>query len=138
MSDEPMVPEAEPKPAKPKKERRIPVAVVRQTGLAVLVEYAEDGAPVRVTLPAESIREGTVAQADLEAGVPYGLPWERFSLAAPKGGDVARALRNAGIWTADDLRSRPQRAISALQSVFRSDLAALNRFAAEAAKESEE
>lgn len=115
---------------------RRPVRVVRLQGRAALVEYAEGDMPARVTIPAEEVAEGGMVAAEvLEKGVPHGLPWEDAPVGKVTAKDIARALRNAGIWTAEDLRTRQREAVAALASAYRMDLGALNAFAARAAEE---
>jgi hypothetical protein len=123
----------------PRKRDRIPVQVVRRSGQAALVEFADAGRPARVTLP-EDLLEGdgglcTADPADLAAGVPYGLPWEKATTGRVTPEKIAGALRNAGIWTAEDLKRQPRAAVGALQAAYGLDLAALMAFAAESGKE---
>lgn len=112
------------------------IRVVRVQGKAALVEYGEGGEPLRVTIPLGEIADDGKVQADvLRSGVPYGLPWEEAPIGKVAGRHVARALRNAGIWTAEDLRTHQREAIAALAVAYRLDLGALNAFAAKAAEE---
>ncbi|HUW94629.1 MAG TPA: hypothetical protein VMW58_02485 [Anaerolineae bacterium] len=59
------------------------------------------------------------------AGIPYGLDWSRMVTLSATPRDVDRELKNAGIWTAEDLRENPNGARAALQSVYGFDMAAL-------------
>ena len=132
------VPVERPTRSKPKRDR-IPVQVVRHSGQAALVEFADAGKPMRVTLP-DDLLEGdgglcTADPADLAAGVPYGLPWEKATTGRVTPEKIAGALRNAGIWTAEDLKRQPRAAIGALQAAYGVDVAALMAFAAESGKE---
>jgi hypothetical protein len=139
--DEPETMRSADRPAhrvKPKHER-IPVTVVRRSGQAALVEFADAGKPARVTLP-EDLLEGdgagcTADPAELAAGVPFGLPWEKATTGRVTPEKIAVALRNAGIWTAEDLKRQPRAAVGALQAAYGLDLAALMAFAAESGKE---
>ena len=61
-------------------------------------------------------------------GLPYGEPWEQLITAITLHVDpevLAGELRKADIWTADDLRQAPQRALSAIQTVLGLTLSAL-------------
>ena len=130
--------EREPKePRKASKAKLVPVTTVRVTGEGALVEYAARGEPRRVTIPANLVRDGKAEDETLEAGVPYGVPWERLETAKVTPASIARALRNAGIWTCDDLRTKQQVAVGALQAAYRVDVGRLNEFATEFAKEKE-
>lgn len=131
--------------AAPEREKRKPagrgrggiaVQVIRVQGKAALVEYGEGGEPLRATIPLEEVAGDRKVQAEvLESGVPYGLPWEEAPVGKVTGRHVARALRNAGIWTAEDLRTHQREAIAALAAAYRLDLGVLNTFAAKAAEE---
>lgn len=123
--------EAPPK-RRPKDRQRVALRIIRIVGQAALVEWAEGGRPMRVTVPAELVDDmGTADPADLAQGAPHGLPWESIGAGRTTPERIADALRNAGIWTVEDLRARPQAAVGALQSAFGIDLAALLGFAAE-------
>jgi hypothetical protein len=130
-------------PKEPRKATRqsaaklVPVTVIRVTGEGALVEYAERGEPRRVTIPANLVRDGKAEDETLEAGVPYGVPWERLETAKVTPASIARALRNAGIWTCEDLRTKQMAAVGALQAAYRVDVGRLNEFATEFAKEKE-
>jgi hypothetical protein len=128
----------EPRKASQAKPKAVPVTVVRVTGEGALVEYADRGEPRRVTIPASLVRDGKAEGETLEAGVPYGVPWERLETAKVTPASIARALRNAGIWTCDDLRTKQMAAIGALQAVYGVDVGKLNTFATEFAKEAKE
>ena len=132
-------PEAkEREPRKASKAKAVPVTIIRVTGEGALVEYAERGEPRRVTIPASLVRDGKAEDETLEAGVPYGIPWERLETAKVTPASIARALRNAGIWTCEDLSKNPKAAVGALQAAYRVDLGRLNAFATEFAKEAKE
>lgn len=127
---------------KAKPAERVPVQLVRHSGQAALVEFADVGKAVRVTLP-EDLLEGdgagcTADPADLAAGVPYGLPWEKATTGRVTPEKIAGALRNAGIWTAEDLKRQPWAAVGALQAAYGVDLAALMAFAAKSGKETDD
>jgi len=139
--DEPEMTGSADRPAhrgKPKRDR-IVVRLVRRNGQAALVEFADAGKPMRVTLPEDLLQdEGsrcTADPADLAAGVPYGLAWEKATTGRVTAEKIAGALRNAGIWTAEDLKQQPRAAIGALQAAYGLDLAALMEFAAASRKE---
>lgn len=135
---EPMEREPTREPRKASKAKAVPVTIIRVTGEGALVEYAERGEPRRVTIPASLVRDGKAEDETLEAGVPYGIPWERLETAKVTPASIARALRNAGIWTCDDLRTKQMAAVGALQAACRVDVARLNEFATEFAKEAKE
>jgi hypothetical protein len=70
-----------------------------------LVEWRDENGPHRVTLPN--------GDNDVTRGIPYGVPWEL--LVTPITSErIARALRDVGIWTANDLRAHAKEARAAL------------------------
>lgn len=116
----------EPKPAR--KRKLVPVAVLDARKEAALVEWQDKGVH-RAYIPVGAIEDGKVDSETLSAGIPYGVPWEKIPLAQPQPAMFAEALRQAGIWTQQDLYRRPNVAIAALQSVYQVDLGALITFA---------
>ena len=111
-----------------KKPERIGVRVLKVKGGSALVEFVKDGVQ-RVFVPESSVKDGTVSETTLKRGVRYGVPWEEVRLGATAE-EVALRLRNAGIWTREDLLRNQQAAIGALQAAYQVDLAALNKLAA--------
>lgn len=111
-----------------KKPKRVDVKVLGVKGGSALVEHVKDGVR-RAYVPASSVKDGTVSEVTLKRGVAYGVPWEGVKLKATSE-EVAAKLRNAGIWTREDLLRNQQAAVGALQAAYQVDLAALNRLAA--------
>ena len=99
------------------------IKVVAETGKSSIVEYY-DGSTQRVVVPSSVIHGDTLDDADLAAGVPYGVPWQ--AVTTP---EIANELRRVGIWTAQDLDARPQLAITAIQRVIGQTLAVLRKAA---------
>jgi hypothetical protein len=93
------------------------------------VEWQNDTGLFRATIPVKKLVDGQADPAILEAGIPYGLPWEELEFSAPTGAELAQALRAAGIWTKQDLFSRPKVAVGVLQSLYSVDLGKLIEFA---------
>jgi hypothetical protein len=96
------------------------VTEVNCKGTSVLVEYHGPKGPQRCFLPRSVIgSENEVADDDLVAGIPYGVPWEeeiRVREVTPAA--LALALRQHGVWTLDDARQNPTEVLAALQSVY--------------------
>ena len=112
-------PEPEPMP------EFIPVTVVKRSHEAVLVEFVRDGKVGRVIIPASADVLALTA-GDLDLGIPWGIPWEDLLKEVTiTPAQLAEALHNAGIWTAQDLQVNTRAAIGALQAVFQIDLAYL-------------
>ncbi len=99
------------------------VRVIEKRGPACVVEYA--GGLKRCIVPADEIVDGSVSVETLEAGAPYGLPWERLVTLSATPEKLAEALRANGIWTAEDLDNNVQAVLGALQAVYGVDLARL-------------
>jgi len=133
MDDKPRLNKEEYKP----KPQLVSVRLLKSTGAAALVEW--ETTPVkstggtgklnRATVQAADYVDGCVEAAALATSIPYGVAWEEVKFNTPKPADIAGALRQAGIWTKQDLFAKPQAAIGALQSVYRLDLGALIEFA---------
>jgi len=79
----------------------VAVRVVQMNGPTRLVEWLDEHRhPHCCLVPRESVRpDGTATEADLLAGVPWGLPWEEMDVEPQD----AIVLRQEGVWTADDL-----------------------------------
>jgi len=73
----------------------------------------------------------------LEAGIPYGLPWEEIVTLEATPEAFAAALRANGIWTKKDLEGNVRAVMGVLQSVYGLDLAHLLRAAGEHEKKLE-
>ncbi len=92
----------------------VPIQVVQKKGRARIVEYrASDGSLRRCILPAKVVREALagdgLTEEELERGIPYGEDWammlEGVDIPTPE--TVAQALRDIGIWTAEQARKGP-------------------------------
>lgn len=106
----------------PKPPELVPVKVVQLRKHAALVEWVirrEDGLPDlrRAEVPREVVHDNVVAYDDLMAGVPYGLPWEEIARVRITPDAIAAELRRLGVWTADDLASKPLKVTEAMQRV---------------------
>jgi hypothetical protein len=72
---------------------------------SVLVEWIVEGMYHRAYVPLGKLKDGTVAEKDLERGIPYGEPWEKWIeiTATPK--SVANELRRHGMWRWQDVNN---------------------------------
>ena len=120
--------------SKEKKEpKRKPVAVkvVALRGESALVEWTDGDDVRRVYVPFEKIENDKCPQDVLEAGIPYGAPWEElitFPDAIPQ--TIAKQLRRAGIWTSADIERHipsAQRAINVATGLTPASLHGLAR-----------
>lgn len=101
------------------------VKEIQRTGQSVIIEVSDMGVLRRVIVPADEVADNGVSPEVLERGVAYGLPWEELLSLRVTPAIVANALRRSGIWTLEDLRRQPMRAVAALQSAYGLDVAAL-------------
>jgi hypothetical protein len=86
--------------------KRIPAKVVGAAGTTYLVEWSVKDDLKRAYIPGELWNEEGVEPDVLAAGAPYGLEWETIIKINASPEQVARALRNSGVWTAEDFRRR--------------------------------
>ena len=103
--------------------RGVPVRIIKDNGPTLLVEWTvEDNDRRRAYLPKEVIQHlrpdgigsiGEIEQAELDAGAPYGVAWERYAPIAEVASEVGRELRRRNIWTVRDLQGRANEAQAA-------------------------
>ncbi len=109
----------------------INVIALKAIGNGTLVEWRAADGLHRAVVPHEDVVSGRVDDDALAAGIPYGVAWEDMIEIDVTPGEMAAALRQAGIWTMDDLRKNPSAAVNALQRVYGIHLSALSRLAVE-------
>jgi len=113
-----------------RKPKLIPVRLVRSNADNAIVEYELNKVLQRATIPSNIIEDGKVPEDELQFGIPYGVPWELVKLTASSI-DLANMLRRMEIWTYEDAMSNPNKVISALQAVYKCDLAQIIQYARE-------
>jgi hypothetical protein len=114
-------------------EHNVDVKIIRYQGRAALVECVDKGVPRRFVVPREAVDGGSVSPEELALGIEYGEPWEELWTPQVTPEAVATALRRRGLWTVEDLRREPGKAVAALQSVYGLDLSTLLAIAERAA-----
>ena len=102
------------------------VKVIEKSGAVVLAEWIDNGIPYRGILPAEAMEGEYVSEDELDRAIPYGEPWEEIELKATSG-LLAKNLRNAGVWTAEDLRRKPEIVNGVLLATYGMDYQTLLR-----------
>jgi hypothetical protein len=107
---------------------RLPVKVIETKGKSALVEYGFE----RRFVPSSSVGGNAVPSTVWEAGIPYGVPWEKVPPLSPT--ELAAQLWKRGIWTSEDLRANQQQAVEAIRATHRIYLGDLNKFAKEVQK----
>lgn len=106
------------------------VKVIKIKGQAALIEWEEDGAPKRGTLPSELMMGDEVHREDLSMVAPYGIPWGAMLGAIEVTPDqIEDALHREGIWSGEDLLANVGKARDAIQSAIGADLGNLIRIA---------
>lgn len=98
-----------------------------------MVEYVEKGVPQRRLIPKREVQEtdkGAVVSEDVLAeGVPYGVEWAKLIKKVPDPKDIEAALKNAGIWTPEDLGDNALGAYGAFLNVAEMSVAELRKAA---------
>jgi hypothetical protein len=89
------------------------------------VEWQDGTGPHRAIVPADQIRDGDASADTLALGIPYGAPWEFLYEPSVSALQVARLMREHGIWTEEDLQRNVPGARAALQQAFGIDLGRL-------------
>jgi len=105
------------------------VTTIRTKGNSALVQYVDDGVLTRKYVPAAKVfSDGLVADDVLEQGIQYGYPWEELSLAFDMQ-KFTNELRNADVWTVEDMLRTPQKLHSALNAAFADNIRNILEFA---------
>jgi len=107
--------------------KTIEVKVIRSKGLVALVEWNDADGVQRGIVPTTAINKNRVVRAELKAAIPYGIPWEKLITVSATPRKIAAELRRVGIWTKEDLETRPNQALSAIQAAYGVGLADLLR-----------
>lgn len=97
--------------------RHVAKVINRHKGLT-LVEWLTDGALHRAWVTPDMITTEGDASVEVESpetGIPYGVTWSRLISANIDLKQLEAKLRNAGIWTVEDLQANPKKALGVLQ-----------------------
>ena len=100
------------------------VKLISENNGTALIEWMEEGEPQRAIVPANQVSEGGEC-AHPERGLPYGLNFAEYITSTVTPADIDKQLKNAGVWTAEDLLHKPklvQGAISAAYGAVLQDL----------------
>ena len=111
------------------------VKIIARNGRSSLIEWVDDGKVHRGILPSSSIRgDGFVSKKELKRAAPYGIAWEEVVRLQATSEELAQALRQRGIWTAQDLQDRPTEAQGAIMATYGIDYQTLMQIANREAK----
>lgn len=113
------------------KTNAIKVVVIEQNQKTALVEWKSKVGLRRVVIPASGVKAGSVDEMTLEAGIEYGLPWEKLVSISVTPQMLADALRVNGLWTGEDLARNQKKAIGVINSLLVIELSKLLQTAAE-------
>jgi hypothetical protein len=117
------------------------VKVITTRYQTALIEWIGDDGIHRGTVPEEVVNDDIVRDDLLSLAIPYGMDWE-FMLDGALGNVtpqvIANNLHRVGIWTLQDLRSRPQDAIGAIQAAYHLDFQTLLRLTEQHLRDNEE
>jgi len=96
---------------KPKKKKveRVPVRVIAHHASTTLVEWSDGVSARRAFVPDMVLDNGKVAQDELDAGIEYGIPWDKLIVKniLVDARDICAALRANGIWTLENVHANP-------------------------------
>ena len=98
------------------------INILKQKGQAALVEWNDAVGLHRATVPASAIQNDQVEYAELERGIAYGMPWETLITPSVTPQQIARRLREKGIWTEKDLQTNINAARAAFADAYTIDL----------------
>lgn len=98
-----------------KKVRHIIIQIVEQRGQSALVEWPQEGDLRRAYVPVDAISNAQCDEDVLNAGLPYGTPWDDLidaSKLTPEA--IGKELRRRGVWTSADIEVNMQGAQRAI------------------------
>ena len=85
-----------------------------------LVEWVEDGNVYRAWTTPDMIESVEGQQAEVshpDRGIPYGEDWSELISRSVNPDEVEMSLKNSGIWTFEDLQTRPNEVHGAIMAV---------------------
>jgi hypothetical protein len=90
-----------------KEEILLPVRIIMNDRTSALVEYEKNGKLTRATIAGKHIVDGKVKESVLGKAVKFGIDWGELNYPMISSEEISRQLRNHGIWTAQDARTKP-------------------------------
>jgi hypothetical protein len=125
-------------PKAPKPEKPVAVRIIRDNGLAALVEWqvrltgGQQNDVRRAYVPKGVIQHldsssgtGGVVPSELDAGTAYGVAWEELAVVTATPQEIGRQLRRHGIWTRRDLEQHIDVVQAAYLEAYGADLGVL-------------
>lgn len=110
---------------------RLEIKVLRQDNNVTLVNYKDKAVIIPVSVVDDNF---TVDEVDLEAGIEYGVNWADAFSEDGIGARIASELYRVGLFTAQDVLSRPNAVQGAIQSAYGVDMARVLDYARKIAR----
>lgn len=92
------------------------VKIIKQQNGSAVIEWVEDSEIKRSIVPLSELKGNECEHP--EWGLPYGIEWADFVDIEVTPQDIQSSLRNAGIWTVDDLLHRPREVQGAINAAY--------------------
>lgn len=93
------------------------VKVLSISNGTALIEWVDDGEIQRSLLPSADVgADGECLYP--ERGLPYGIEWQDYITVTVTPENIQRQLRNAGIWTVQDLLRKPREVQGAINAAY--------------------
>ncbi len=103
----------------------VAVTVIHEQGPTALVQWQVGRDWRRAYVPVSVVHSGQVARDELDAGIPYGVQWERYITITGTPEDVGYELRRRNIWTIRDMDGRYVEAQAAFLAAFGANIGAM-------------
>ena len=108
--------EAEPEQEPRRQVQTVAVKLIERRGKSVVVQYVRLGKTVRAMIPADILAD-RMPKDVMDAAVPMSVPWAELVVPSVTGEQLETALRNHGVWTKTDYRTKQREVMSAIQIV---------------------
>jgi hypothetical protein len=106
----------------------VTVQIIQRKNGLFLVEWHSEKTIQRAWVDSEMMIQdkGRVGEVYMpHAGIPYGVDWTVLWSPTVSAIDLDRSLKQRGIWTIEDLRTKPNEGLNAIRDAYGLDLAAL-------------
>lgn len=107
-------------------EKNVKVDVVHKGQKQSVVQIMDGTVVVRYVVKNSLVKSGKVAERELKN--TYGLKFSDFLKSVPSIEDIENVFHANGLWTAEDVRKKPQSVIAALGSAYAPVLKSLMQY----------
>jgi hypothetical protein len=100
--------------------REVQAKVITRSGGLTLVEWLDGVYPNRAWVTPDQITEDAGRHLTVfhpEGGIPYGVDWSELTSGLLNTGEIENRLKQAGIWTVEELQRQPNVALGVLRAV---------------------